>query len=81
MMRFEDVKDIVKRHIRRDVPQDDAILLKEPGLYCFLLRCKMAGAEPLMEWFIETVLLREVRKLASIVEEKGAAIALQQSFR
>ena len=69
-------EDIVKRHVRRDVPQDDAILLKEPCLYCFLLRCKIAGAEPFMEWVIETVLPREVRKLASIVEEKDAAIAL-----
>ena len=25
---FEDIKDIVKRHVRSDVPQDDAILLK-----------------------------------------------------
>ena len=30
MMWYEDVKDIVKRHVRLDVPQDDAILLKEP---------------------------------------------------
>ena len=27
MMWFEDVIDIVKRHLRTDVPQDDAILL------------------------------------------------------
>ena len=47
MMRFEDIKDIVKRHVRSDVPQDDAILLKEPSLYCFLLRCKMPEVEPL----------------------------------
>ena len=33
MMRFEDVTDIVKRHLRADVSQDDAILLKESGLY------------------------------------------------
>ena len=45
MMRFEDVKVTVKRHVRLDVPQDDAILLQEPGLYCFLLRCKMPGPE------------------------------------
>ena len=54
MMQFEDVKDIVKRYVRWDVPQDDAILLKEPGLYCFLLRCKMPGAEPVIEWAVET---------------------------
>ena len=50
MMRFEDVKDIVeRRHVHPDVPQDDAILLKKPCLYCFLLRYKMPGAEPFME--------------------------------
>ena len=49
MMRFEDVKYIVeRRHVPWDVPQDDAILLKEPCLYCFL-RYKMPGAEPFME--------------------------------
>ena len=75
-MRFEDVKDIVERHVRSDVPKDDAILLKEPGLYCFLLRCKMPGAEPFMEWAVEIVLPREVRKLASVIEEENAVIAL-----
>ena len=55
MMWFEDIKDIVKRHVQSDVPQDDAILLKELGLYCFLLRCKMPGAESFMEWAVETV--------------------------
>ena len=75
MMRFEDVKDIVERHVRSDVPQDDAILLKKPGLYCFLLRCKMPWAEPFMEWAVETVLPSEVRKLASVVEGKDATIA------
>ena len=59
-MWFENDKDIVERHLRSDLPQDDAILLKEPGLYCFLLRCKMPGAEPFMEWAVETVLLREL---------------------
>ena len=55
-MRFVDVKDIVKRHVQVAVPQDDAILLKEPSLYCFLLRCKMTGAEPFMKWAVKTVL-------------------------
>ena len=76
MMRFEDAKDIVERgHVRADVPQDDTILLKEPGLYCVLLRCKMVGTKPFMEWAVETVLPREVRKLASVIEEKHATIA------
>ena len=39
-MQIEDVKDIVERHVRSDVPQDNAILLKEPDLYCFPLRMR-----------------------------------------
>ena len=74
MMRFEDVKVTVKRHVRLDVPQDDAILLQEPGLYCFLLRYKMPGAESWKQWAVETVLAREVRILASVIEEKDAAL-------
>ena len=70
MMRFEDVKDIVERHVRSDVSHDDVILLKEPSLYCFLLRCKIPGAEPFMGWAAETVLPREVRKLTLAIEEK-----------
>ena len=73
-MLFEDVKIIVESHVHPDVPQDDAILLKEPGLYCFFLRCKMPGAKPFMEWAVETVLPREVRRLASAIEEKDNQI-------
>ena len=36
--------------------QLNTILLKEPGLYCFLLCCKKPKAEPFMEWAVETVL-------------------------
>ena len=43
------------------------VLLKETGLYCFLLDCKKPEAEPFMEWVVETVLTREVRKLASVI--------------
>ena len=50
------------------------MLLKEPGLYCFLLRCKNPKAEPFMEWVVETVLPREIRKLASAIEEKDNQI-------
>ena len=39
--------------------QPNTILLKEPRLYCFLLRCKKDKAEPFMEWAVETVLPRE----------------------
>ena len=31
----------------------DTVLLKEPGLYYFLLRCKRDEAEPFMEWIEE----------------------------
>ena len=48
-MRLQDVKTIVKRHVQSDVPQDDAKLLKEPSLCCFLLRCKIPEVEPFME--------------------------------
>ena len=34
----------------------DTVLLKEPGLYCFLLRCKRDEAEPFMELVVEAVL-------------------------
>ena len=54
----------------------NTLLLREPGLYCFLLRCKRDKAEPSMEWVVETVLPREVRKLASVIKEKDAALAL-----
>ena len=53
----------------------DRVLLKNPGLYCFLLRCKRDEAEPFMEWVVETVLPREVQKLTSVIEEKDATIA------
>ena len=75
-MRFEDVRDIVERHVQSDVPQNDAIFLKEPRLYCFLLYCKRREAQPFMEWAVQTVLPREVRKLQSVIEEKDAALAL-----
>ena len=54
----------------------DTVLLKELGLYCFLLRCKRDEAESFMEWAVETVLQREVWKLASAIEEKDGALAL-----
>ena len=50
--------------------------MKEPGLYCFLIRCKRDEAEPFMEWVVKTVLPREVRKLTSAIEEKDSVIAL-----
>ena len=75
-LRFGDVKPSLSR--RDDIfPLDkDTVLLKEPGLYYFLLRCKRDEAEAFMEWVVETVLPREVRKLASVIEEKDAVLAL-----
>ena len=70
MIQFEDIKDIVERHVCPDVPQDNVILLKEPSLYCFFLRHKMSGAKPFMEWTVKTVLLWEVQKLASAIKVK-----------
>ena len=57
-----------------DLPKEDMFLLKESGLYCFLLRHIKAKPEPLMEW--ETVLPQKVRKLASVIEENDAVLAL-----
>ena len=36
----------------------------------------MPDFEPFMEWAVETVLPREVRKLVLAIEEKDAALAL-----
>ena len=59
-MRFENVKNTVERHVQSDVPQDDAILLKESGICCFLLRCNIPKIKPFMEWVVETLLPQEV---------------------
>ena len=54
--------------------QPSTMLLKEQALYCFLLRCKKPKDELFMEWVVETVLPREVRRLASAIEEKDNQI-------
>ena len=56
--------------------QPNTLLLKDPDLNWFLLRCNRDEAEPFMEWVVETVLPREVRKLASTIEGKDAVIVL-----
>ena len=76
IIQFEAVKDTVERHVQSDVPQDDTILLKVLDIYSFLLRCKMSKTETFMEWVVETVLPREVRKLALAIEEKETKITL-----
>ena len=59
----------------------DMVLVKEPELYCFLLRCKGFEAEPFMEWVVETVLPREVWKLASVIEEKDNQIQAHKHIK
>ena len=66
-MRLGDAKNILRTEVDTDLPKEDTLLLKEPGLYCFLLRCKKPRVEPFMEWVAETVLPREVRKLALVI--------------
>ena len=68
-------KDLLKV-LRSEYLHQDTILLREPGLYCFLLRCGKEKADPFLEWVVETVLPQEVRKLDAIIEEKDAALAL-----
>ena len=65
-LRFGDVNSSL--NWRHDIfpLHKDTVLLKEPGFYCSLLRCKKPKAEPFTEWVMETVLPREVRKLASV---------------
>ena len=75
-MRLRDVQDILRREVDVDLTKEDTVLLKEPGLYCFLLHCIKPRAEPFMEWVVETGLPREVRKLTSPIEEKDSALAL-----
>ena len=75
-LRFGDVNPSLNQ--REDIfpLRKDTVLLKESGLYCFLSICKRDEAELFMEWAVEKVLPREVRKLASAIEEKDVAIAL-----
>ena len=58
----------------------NTVVLKEAGIYCFLLRCKKAEAESFLKWVTETVLPSEVRKLTEeknqIIEEKDTQLAL-----
>ena len=67
-IRLGDV-DQLQGVLKSEYLHPDAVLLKEPGVYCFLLRCNKAEAEPFMDWVVETVLPREVRKLSQKLEE------------
>ena len=60
-IQFGDAQVDLKESVDDSVnTQPNTMLLKEPSLYCFLLRCKRIEAEPFMEWVVETVLPREV---------------------
>ena len=69
-LRFGDINSSLNQ--REDIfpLHKDTVLLKEPGLYCFLLRCKRDEAEPFIEWVVETVLPREVQKLVQSSKKK-----------
>ena len=69
-LRFGDVNCSLSRREDCFPLHKNTALLKEPGLYCFFLRCKKPRAEPFMEWIVETVLQREVQKLALAIKEK-----------
>ena len=82
-VRFGDVKSSPNKGEKSKPLHPDTILLKESGLYCFLLRCGKDGAEKFMDWVVETVLPREMRKLSKqlsdhrvAIKEKEAALAL-----
>jgi len=75
-MRLGDALDELEGVLRFKYPHPDTVLLKEPGLYCFLLRCGKAEAETFMEWVCEEVLPREMRRLAGELEEKDTQLAL-----
>ena len=80
-MRLGDVKIDLQGVLKSKYLHPDTVLLKEPGVYCFLLRCNKAEAEPFMDWVVETVLPREVRKLSQKLEEHHRRTTqLQQDF-
>ena len=57
-MRLSDAGVVLEGVLGSEYPQPDSVLLKEAGLYCFLMRCKKPAAEPFMEWACEEVLPR-----------------------
>ena len=60
-IRFGDAQVDLEEGVDSSVhTQPNTMLLKEPGLYCFLLRCERIEAEPFMKWVVETVLPHEV---------------------
>ena len=78
-LRLGDVKIDLDKVIKNDNLHPDTVLLKESGLYCFLLRCKKDKAQPFMKWVVETVLPREVRKLNKQLENAEAKIEVKDA--
>ena len=68
-MRLGDVEIDLQGVLKSEYLHPDTVLLKEPGVYCFLLRCNKVEAKPFMDWVVETVFPREVRKLSQKLEE------------
>ena len=54
-LRFGDVNSSLNQREDIFLLNKDTVLIKEPGLYCFLLRCKRDEAKLFMEWVVETV--------------------------
>ena len=75
-LRFGDVKPSQKQGEDIFLLHKDTVLLKEPDLHYFLLRCKRDETEPFMELAVETVLPGDVRKVASVIKERDAVLAL-----
>ena len=69
-LRFGEVNSSLNQRDDISPLHKDTVLLKEPGLFCFLLRCKKPRAEHFMKWVVETILPQEAQKLASAIEEK-----------
>ena len=55
-LHFGGVYPSLNKHEDTFLLHKDTALLKEPGLYCFLLSCKRDEAKPLMKWVAEIVL-------------------------
>ena len=75
-LRFVDVKPSLNQGDDIFLLDKDTVSLKEPKLYLFLSKFKKYLLEVFMEWAVETVLPRQVWKLTSAIEEKGAALVL-----
>ena len=57
-MRLGDIKIDLQGVLKSEYLHPDTVLVKDPGVYCFLLRCNKVKTEPFMDWVVETVLPR-----------------------